>query len=75
MATYSYKAADSTGKIVAGILEAEGEREVVSELHTLGLIPIRITLAKGSGKQLGIDLSERFFSLFQSVSSKLGVLY
>ncbi len=70
MATYSYKAADSNGKIVTGILDADEERKVVSELHTLGLIPIRIAPAKGNGKRLGMNISEQFLSLFQGVSSK-----
>ena len=70
MATYSYKAADSSGKIVTGVLEADEEKKVVAELQTLGLIPIRIALAKGNGKRLGLNVSEQFLSLFFGVSSK-----
>ncbi|EFK11487.1 general secretion pathway protein F [delta proteobacterium NaphS2] len=70
MAAYSYKAADSTGKIVAGIIEAEEERKVVAELHARGLIPMRIALAKGNGTRLGLNVSEQLLNLFHGVSSK-----
>ena len=70
MATYSYKAVDSAGKIVTGILEADEEKKVTSELQTRGLIPIRIALAKGNGKRLGLNVSEQFLGLFHGVSSK-----
>ena len=70
MATYAYKAADSAGKIVTGTLEADEEKKVVAQLHTLGLIPIRIAPAKGNGKGLRFNLSEQFLNLFSGVSSK-----
>ena len=70
MVTYSYKAADSTGKIVTGVLEADEEKKVAAELQTRGLIPIRITQAKGNGRRLGLNVSEQFLGLFHRVSSK-----
>ena len=70
MTTYSYKASDSSGKIVTGVLEADEEKKVVAELQTLGLIPIRIAPAKGNGKRLGSNVSAQFLSLFNGVSSK-----
>ena len=70
MATYSYKAADSAGKIVTGVLEAVEEKKVASELQTRGLIPIRIALTKGNGKRLGLNVSEQLLNLFHGVSSK-----
>jgi type II secretion system protein F len=70
MATYSYKATDSSGKIHDGSLEAEEEKGVVSELHRMGLIPIRISLRKGGGKSLNADVSRLFGSVFKGVSSK-----
>ena len=70
MPSYSYKAADSAGKIVTGTLEADEEKKVVGELQNLGLIPIRISVAKGNGKRLGMNLSEQLLSLFSGVSSK-----
>jgi len=70
MAAYSYKASDSSGKIVTGVLEADEEKKVVTELQNLGLIPIRIAPAKGNGKRMGLNVSEPFLSLFHGVSSK-----
>lgn len=70
MPAYSYKAADSTGKIVTGVLEADEEKKVVAELQTRGMIPIRIAPAKGNGKRLGLNVSEQFLNLFNGVSSK-----
>jgi len=70
MPTYLYKATDSSGKIVNGSLEAEGEKGVVAELHNMGFIPIRIALSKGSGKRLDIDISKQVTSFFKGVSGK-----
>ncbi len=70
MTTYSYKASDGAGKIVTGTLEADEEKKVVAQLHTLGLIPMRIAPAKGNGKGLRFNLSEQFLNLFSGVSSK-----
>jgi type II secretion system protein F len=70
MPSYSYKATDSAGKIVTGTLDADEEKKVVAELQNLDLIPIRIVVAKGNGKRLGMNLSEQFLSLFHGVSSK-----
>ncbi len=70
MTTYSYKAADSTGKIVAGILEADEEKKAAAQLQALGLIPMRIVQAKGNGKGLASNLGEQFLNLLNGVSSK-----
>jgi len=70
MSTYLYKATDSSGKVVNGSLEAEGEKGVVAELHNMGFIPIRIALSKGSGKRLDVDISKQVFSFFKGVSGK-----
>jgi general secretion pathway protein F len=39
---FAYKATDSMGKIVEGLMEAPEEREVISKLQSLGYIPIKI---------------------------------
>ena len=70
MKTFSYKAANSAGKVISGTLEADGEKGVAAELHKLGLIPIRITAAKGNGKSLGKGLADGFLNLFTGISSK-----
>ena len=70
MPTYLYKATDSSGKVLNGSLEAEGEKGVVTELHDMGFIPIRIALSKGSGKRLDVDISKQISSFLKGVSSK-----
>ena len=55
---------------MTGVLEADEEKKVVAELQNLDLIPIRIVVAKGNGKRLGMNLSEQLLSLFNGVSSK-----
>jgi len=70
MSTYLYKATDSSGKVVNGSLEAEAEKGVVAELHNMGFIPMRITLSKGSGKRLDVDISKQISSFFKGVSGK-----
>lgn len=70
MHTFSYKAANSSGKVVSGTLEANGEKEAVAELHGLGLIPIRIQMAKGNGRSISKNSFEWFLNLFQGTSSK-----
>ncbi|MFQ5682176.1 MAG: type II secretion system F family protein [Candidatus Binatia bacterium] len=44
MALFEYRAADHSGKLVEGVMEAEAEHGVVSRLHTMGLIPLKIAL-------------------------------
>lgn len=52
MPRYAYKAADATGTVVKGLLEAAGERDVVARLQEMGCIPIQITPAAGRGPQV-----------------------
>ncbi len=70
MPRFTYKAADNAGKVVEGVLDASEEKEVVKELHNLGLIPIRISLAKGGKGSLNINISTQVLSLFKGISSK-----
>ncbi len=42
MALFHYRAADSAGKVLEGIIEAEAEYGAVSRLHEMGFIPLRI---------------------------------
>ncbi|MBI4524114.1 MAG: type II secretion system F family protein [Deltaproteobacteria bacterium] len=42
MALFQYRATDSSGKVVEGTMEAEAEYGVVSRLHDMGFIPLRI---------------------------------
>lgn len=70
MPTYSYKATDPEGKVVSGIMEGTKERDVVTGLHEIGCIPMRISLSEGGRKNLGLDVVEGFLSVFKSVSTK-----
>jgi len=44
MAFFQYRAADHAGKIIEGVMEAEAEQSVVTRLHQMGCIPLRIAL-------------------------------
>jgi type II secretion system protein F len=46
MSFFQYRAADQAGKIVEGVMEAELEQGVVSRLHEMGCVPIRITMPR-----------------------------
>jgi len=46
MAFYQYRAADQAGKVVEGVMEAEVEQSVVSRLHEMGCVPLRISLPR-----------------------------
>ncbi|MBI3000134.1 MAG: type II secretion system F family protein [Deltaproteobacteria bacterium] len=57
MAFFQYRATDPSGKLVEGLLEAQGEHGVVARLHEMGLIPLRITApGEVSGKSLSFSL-------------------
>jgi type II secretory pathway component PulF len=44
MAFFQYRATDQAGKIVEGVMEADAEKGVVSRLHEMGCIPLRIAV-------------------------------
>ena len=67
MTEFAYKATDSMGKIVEGLMEAPEEREVISKLQSLGYIPIKIGhRSKARSFSLDIDL----MAFFRRISSK-----
>src|SRR5574342_186677 len=62
MAFFQYRAADQAGKIIEGVMEAEVEQSVVSRLHEMGCIPLRIALpgaSAGSSAQLRLPIFTR----------------
>ena len=62
MAFFQYRAADQAGKIVEGVMEAEVEQSVVSRLHEMGCVPLRITMPRAgtvSAQQLRLPLFSR----------------
>jgi len=46
MAFFQYRAADQAGKIIEGVMEAELEQSVVSRLHEMGCVPLRINVPR-----------------------------
>jgi general secretion pathway protein F len=46
MAFFQYRAADQAGKIIEGVMEAEVEQSVVSRLHEMGCVPLRINVPR-----------------------------
>jgi len=66
MPMFYYRAADATGNIVQGSLEAREERLVVQHLQQGGLIPLRISgEEKTQGWQKGLGIRRRRVSLNQ----------
>jgi general secretion pathway protein F len=62
MAFFQYRAADQAGKIIEGVMEAEVEQSVVSRLHEMGCVPLRIALPgerAGSSAQLRLPILNR----------------
>jgi type II secretion system protein F len=55
MPEYIYKAADSLGKVVEGIMSAPEEATLVSKLHTMGYMPIKIS-PSSTGQKLSLSM-------------------
>lgn len=70
MPSYLYRAAEASGKMVSGTVEADDEKAVVADLHGRGLIPVKITLSKGRGHGLNVDLSRQILGFFKGLSAK-----
>ena len=62
MAAYSYKALDSDGKIVKGMIEGDSDRQVRSQLRSRQLKPVEVTQAldKAIGQGSGGGISRLF---------------
>ncbi len=56
MPVFHYRAADHSGKVVEGTIEAEAEQGVVARLHEMDCIPLRIALP-GDAPAKGLQLS------------------
>jgi len=67
MPEYVYKAADPMGKLVEGVMEANEERLVISQLQSQGFIPISVRLPT-QARRFSLQLST--FSFFKKVSNK-----
>ena len=64
MPIYSYKVTDNTGNVVEGSMEAIDEKAVVSKLHNLEYIPIKIEPLEKKKREI-----KDFFPLFKRISN------
>lgn len=62
---YSYRATDNAGEIIEGSMDAGNEKDLVSRLHKLGYIPIRIKHFEEGKAEIN-----SFMALFNRVSSQ-----
>jgi len=68
MAVFEYKALDTKGKNVKGIIDADSEAQARSRLRSLGKYPVSITVTtKGTSKTTGHGQS---FALFRGVKAE-----
>ncbi len=75
MSLYTYKAADISGKIVKGTLEAADEKGAAGRLQDMGYIPIKITQAGKDQGKLNYDISKSLVALLSRVSNKDVMLF
>jgi general secretion pathway protein F len=62
MALFQYRAADYSGKVVEGVMDADAEHGVVARLHDMGFVPLRISApneAAGRSTSQGVPLFHR----------------
>jgi type II secretion system protein F len=53
MALFQYRAADYSGKVVEGVMDADAEHGVVARLHDMGFVPLRISAPnEAAGKSI-----------------------
>ena len=72
MPIYHYRAADHSGKVVEGTIEADAEQGVVARLHEMDCTPLRIALP-GDAPAKGLQLS--FGPLFRKKISQWELLH
>ena len=72
MPLYYYRAADHSGKVVEGTMEAEAENGVVSRLHDMDCIPLKIGLP-GETRRQPMQIS--FGSLFRKKINQADLLH
>jgi len=53
MGAYNYRALDSSGKLIKGVIEADSERQVRGQLRARDLKPVEVVAASGGGRQSG----------------------
>jgi len=75
MSLFSYKAADYTGKVVKGTLDADDEKGVVGKIKQMGYVPIQITPAGKKRKVLEADVSKALGALANRFTTKDVMLF
>ncbi len=75
MSVYSYKAADISGKIVKGTLDAADEKSAADRLQDMGYIPIKISQTGNAAGQTSLRLSGDIFSFFKKASVRDVMLF
>src|ERR1051325_3325404 len=53
MALFQYRAADYSGKVVEGVMDADAEHGVVARLHDMGFVPLRIAASSEAAGRSG----------------------
>jgi general secretion pathway protein F len=67
MPEYIYKATDSLGKVVEGIMSAPEEATLVAKLHNMGYIPIKIS-PSSTGQKLSLSMRFSVSLPFSAIS-------
>lgn len=75
MTLYSYKATDSSGKVVNAMVEAPDEMAVADKVHAMGYIPIRIVRAEKRREALRYDVSDLVLRIFKRPTNKDVILF
>jgi len=52
MGAYNYRALDSSGKLIKGVIEADSERQVRGQLRARDLKPVEVVAASSGGKRV-----------------------
>src|SRR5258706_419419 len=68
MALFQYRAADYSGKVVEGVMDADAEHGVVARLHDMGFVPLRISASSEAAGRTSANAVSLF--LHRKVSEK-----
>ncbi len=70
MPKFSYKAADASGKIIKGVMDAAHEKEAVAKLQSMNCIPIRIALGEKEFGKFSMGISFHVPDLFGRITQR-----
>ncbi len=63
MGAYNYRALDTNGKLLKGVIEADSERQVRSQLRSRDLKPVEVLAAGSSGRQRAVTGWRNWFKV------------